>query len=83
MSLFTKAQFDKLAEYGAATSDPLAQQLTVLSHNVDNFHRDSVRNDDGSLDSTKYSPIDTSGGVGSANPQGDSNDDNDSDGDDN
>jgi hypothetical protein len=81
VSLFTKAQFDKLAEYGAATSDPLAQQLTVLSHNVDNFHRDSVRNDDGSLDSSKYAAIDVSGGVGAANPQGATeDDDSDSDG---
>jgi hypothetical protein len=67
VSLFTKAQLDKLAEYGGATSDPLALNLVTLSHNVDNYHRDPEN----------FSPIDPAGGVGSANPQGDSDSDND------
>lgn len=70
MSLFTKAQFDKLGEYASETSDPLALQLTVLSHNVDNYHRDKEN----------FSPIDPSSGVGSANPQGDNDSDDDSQG---
>ncbi len=71
MSIFTKAQFDKLGEYAAETSDPLALRLVTLFHNVTNYHKDKEN----------FSPVDPSAGVGSANPQGDSADDNANDGD--
>lgn len=71
MSIFTKAQFDKLGEYAGETSDPLALRLVTLFHNVENFHKDK----------DNFSPVDPSAGVGSANPQGDNANDDNNDGD--